>query len=299
MASSFVNEIEYAMYKLDEKMRIIQIDEQFSKMTGYTKEDIQEHEIFQADLIFEEDQEQYFSMVQNKLEKKGEAFMEHRIKCKNGDEKFVFCLGHFAVEKDGTPVSVIRCMDVTHLVFMRIQAEKIRKENDDELEEWMKIANTDELTGVLRRGGFLPTINELVQEGDDYALLIIDVDDFKNINDVCGHRVGDDVLRALAGVFKRVVRNRDLICRIGGDEFSVFLQKTGDVEIARTVADRIVSEVNKLQYITDGKVPIHVSIGGVVHNRDCRMDIKKMFVAADEALYMAKEQGKNQCVITS
>lgn len=297
MASSLINEIEYATYKLDARMRIIEIDEQFTKMTGYTQEDIQEHDIFQADLIFEEDQAQYFAMVRKKLEKTGEAFIEHRIKCKKGEEKFVFCLGHVAAEKDGTPVSIIRCMDVTHLVFMRIQAEKIRKENDDELEEWMKIANTDELTGVLRRGGFLPTINDLVQEGDNYALLIIDVDDFKNINDVCGHKVGDDVLKGLADVFKSVVRNRDLICRIGGDEFSVFLQKTGDVEIARTVAERIVSEVNKLQYITDGKVPVHVSIGGVVHNRDCQMDIKKMFVCADEALYIAKKQGKNQCVI--
>ena len=297
MALTVINEIEYTTYKLDDNMKIIDIDENFSKMTGYTLKDIKENDIYQADLIFEEDRERYFDMVQKNLAKSGEAFIEHRIKCKNGSEKFVFCLGHGFLDEDGNPISIIRSMDVTNLVSMRIQADRIRKENDDELEEWIKIANTDELTGVLRRGAFLPTINELVKEGIDYTLLMIDVDDFKNVNDICGHKVGDDVLRALADVFKRVVREKDLICRMGGDDFFIFLQNAGTLSIAENIAKRIISEVDKLQYITEEKAPVHVSIGGMIHNNSSGFDLKKMFIEADEALYSAKEQGKNRCVI--
>lgn len=294
MVSELVNEIEYATYKLDENMRIIQVDEHFTSMTGYTPEDIKEKEIYQADLIFEEDREKYFAMVQKNLAKSGEAYIEHRIKCKDGSARFVFCLGQMNPE---TGEAVIRSMDVTHLIYMRLQAEKIRKENDDEIEEWMQIANTDELTGVLRRGAFLPTINELVKEDSDYTLMIIDVDDFKDVNDVCGHRVGDNVLKALADVFKKAVRDKDLICRIGGDEFSIFLQGTGNKQAACEIAARIIREMDNLQYLTEEKVPVHVSVGGVVHNSSSKFDLRKMFVDADEALYEAKRNGKNQYVI--
>lgn len=297
MTSEFVNAIEYATYYLGTQMEILDGDELFTKLTGYTKEDIKKLSLAQADLIFEEDREAYFSLVLAGIEKNGEAYVEHRIRCKDGTAKFVFCLGHMITDEDGNQRSVVRVTDMTSMISMRLQAESIRKENENELEALMEVANIDDLTGALRRGAFRKKIKSL-DILTNCSLLMIDIDDFKKINDTCGHDIGDKVLKGLADVFRKVLREDDLICRLGGDEFAIFLNCVSAKEHVAVICQRIISETDKLTEITNGRVPVHISIGAKVVDLDSViLNYTDVYVAADEALYAAKDQGKNRYII--
>ncbi len=156
MGAEFVNEVKYATYHLDENLKITKCDAMFPVVTGYTWEEVKENNMYQKDLIFEEDQLAYFEMVGNNLRAVGEAYIEHRIRRKDGSARFVFCLGQTAFE-EGTkkPYYIIRVSDMTKMISMRLQAEEIRKENDEELNTLAEMASMDELTGVLRRGAFV------------------------------------------------------------------------------------------------------------------------------------------------
>lgn len=297
MNSEFVNIIEYATYYLGEEMEITSGDELFTKLTGYTIEDINRLSLKQEDLIFDEDKEAYFALVYSGLAKSGEAFIEHRIKCKDGSAKFVFCLGHVYPDESGKMKSVIRVTDMTSMISMRIQADAIRKENEEELEAWMEVANLDELTGTLRRAAFRRKIKS-IDNITNCAVLMIDIDDFKNINDTCGHDVGDKVLQGVAKVMSKVLRENDLVCRLGGDEFAIFLNGVSDRENAVEICQRIIAEVDKLDTITEGKAPVHISVGAkLVDMSSESLGYTEVYTAADEALYVAKREGKNRYII--
>jgi len=140
------------------------------------------------------------------------------------------------------------------------------------------------------------------------ALLLVDIDDFKAINDTCGHPVGDRVLREIA----RLVRDRlrplvDSVARMGGDEFAVLLPGMSDVDAARRVAERLLESVVGFDFTHLGRAmpdQVSLSIGGAVYNGGSssgarsRKDPRSQLIEnADQALYEAKEAGKNRVVV--
>ena len=148
-------------------------------------------------------------------------------------------------------------------------------------------ASHDELTGAYNRSGY----NLLLSSVDlnSTHMLLFDLDNFKSINDTYGHETGDRVLKKLVCCLKGNFRNDDYICRIGGDEFVVFMVHSTDVQ-----RDLIINKVNQintqLRDVSDGLPPISASVG-IVHGTDVA-DGSKLFEKADEAMYSAKQRGK-------
>jgi diguanylate cyclase (GGDEF)-like protein len=151
-------------------------------------------------------------------------------------------------------------------------------------------ACTDDLTQVLNRRGFFSTApRALAQAGAaPSALLLVDLDEFKSVNDGCGHDVGDDVLKHVARQLCSVVRSEDVVARLGGDEFAVLLPRTPP-EDARTVAARIYHALDQAPYIgPHGRLSIPASVGFAVAtvSEDTKLDA--LLVEADGQMYRAK-----------
>lgn len=159
------------------------------------------------------------------------------------------------------------------------------------------LAATDGLTNCLNRTAFTALVEArleaLVPQGDHVhgALLVIDADNFKQINDRFGHHNGDIALTLIARAIRSSVRAGDNVGRLGGEEFGVFLPVV-DRYGAETVAERLRRAVEKLAFVADGHHhQLTVSVGGVVFDR--RTGFEELFRLADERLYAAKNEGRN------
>lgn len=158
-------------------------------------------------------------------------------------------------------------------------------------------AATDWLTGLPTRRSFHARINRFLLENrpdETFALLLIDIDHFKHINDNYGHLFGDTVLVAVAGACKEAFRTQDISCRYGGEEILVVLPGAND-KIAITVAERIRDHIQHLHFDENPEVSVTVSIG--IHRTTFQTDIREAISCADEALYRAKESGRNRCIL--
>ena len=161
-------------------------------------------------------------------------------------------------------------------------------------------ANHDALTGLVNRRHFenkvIETLESVRMRREAHALLFMDLDSFKIVNDTCGHQAGDELLRQLARLLDSLVRKSDVLARLGGDEFGVFLYKC-DVAEALKLANQIRSEVESFQFLWEEKrFTIGVSIGLVIVD-DRWEDSDSLFSAADSACYIAKNEGRNRVVV--
>ncbi|MGF7008692.1 GGDEF domain-containing protein [Aminobacter sp. BE322] len=157
-------------------------------------------------------------------------------------------------------------------------------------------ASRDEMTGMLNRENFFAALDGSRRRSDRGALLIIDADHFKRINDNFGHLTGDQALLMIAGAIRGAVRSGDVLGRIGGEEFAAFLVGASQDE-ARLVAERVRSEVELLRFKPEeGRVvPLTVSIGGT----NCATDanVSELMRTADKWLYEAKNRGRNLALL--
>lgn len=169
------------------------------------------------------------------------------------------------------------------------------------LERAESLSILDGLTGVHNRRYFISNFNMLIEQCARYrhklALLMIDLDDFKQINDTFGHLEGDRILKAIANILKHCARGADIVARFGGEEFIVALQDT-ECEGAQQVAERIQEQIRLLSCGQDEqKRGITASIGLSCYTQSGDMPIKtpeRWIQEADEALYRAKRAGKNR-----
>lgn len=158
-------------------------------------------------------------------------------------------------------------------------------------EELERMVITDNLTKLHSRN-YLDERIQLSMNTDALgAFLLIDIDDFKSINDTFGHQVGDEVIIQVANIIRRSIREHDVGARWGGEELAVYLPKA-DLKTAVMVAERLVERVEKE---TDPQITI--SCGITVWHKENNDSVKKLFNRADEALYRAKETGKNRVII--
>ena len=149
-------------------------------------------------------------------------------------------------------------------------------------------ASHDELTGAYNRAGFDLLLSSLDQAST--YLLMLDVDNFKAINDTYGHETGDKVLKKLVQVLKKNFRSDDYICRLGGDEFVVFMVHSDETQ--RKLIKRKLEQIDQeLSYAEDGLPPVSVSVG-IVHGSQAN-DTAALLSKGDEAMYKSKKQGKH------
>ncbi len=164
-------------------------------------------------------------------------------------------------------------------------------------DELRRLATTDVLTGLANRRHFFERAGQELARvrryGGQVALLLLDADHFKRINDTWGHAAGDEVLRRLAGVLREVPRSTDLAGRLGGEEFGVLLPGT-DLDAARVLAERLRECIEAQMFQFDGEaVRVSASFGvTVLHPDDEAFD--SAMARADAALYAAKFAGRNR-----
>ncbi len=160
----------------------------------------------------------------------------------------------------------------------------------DSLEDLSYEVAHDELTGLYNRAGY-DALKKSATPADT-ALLVIDIDRFKSINDTYGHAIGDKALKRVAETLRDNFRAEDGICRIGGDEFAV-LMKTGGLNLEKTVRDKT-KRINEILHEPSGDIPpIALSVGAALGSGEIDMD--EMFRHADRVLYEIKANGGNTC----
>lgn len=157
------------------------------------------------------------------------------------------------------------------------------------------IANTDPLTGLYNRRTMTKHIMDFFSDykitKHPFSIILCDIDDFKVINDTYGHEGGDEVLRSLSRIFENLTRDKDFLCRWGGEEFLILLKNT-DLTLARTIADRIRVNVENSEIIyNDNTIKITITLGVASVTEEQDYDV--LFKLADERLYKGKNIGKN------
>lgn len=184
-------------------------------------------------------------------------------------------------------------------IFMaRIKAQVRNYILFQELEEshqnFEKLAITDGLTQLYNHKFIMERLENEIKRAyrykNDLSILLFDIDDFKKINDIYGHQVGDEVLKKLAYVIKNAVRQSDIVGRYGGEEFMVILPETNEIQ-GRVVAEKIRAKIESTKIID--QLNVTISGGGVEYHHNDHENIIKI---ADERLYKAKKTGKNKIV---
>lgn len=166
------------------------------------------------------------------------------------------------------------------------------------VEQLELLSLTDPMTGTLNRRAFsqrLDVQHRLAQQGMPYSLCVLDLDHFKRINDQLGHAAGDAALVHLVAVLRGGLREHDLLCRVGGEEFCILLPDTAEAG-ARRVADRLQQMLAETPLQWEGQAwPLTASFGVAtfVQGRD---NAESLLRRADSAVYQAKEAGRNQVV---
>ena len=178
--------------------------------------------------------------------------------------------------------------------------ERDIKKLQNDLEKLKIEKDIDFLTGVLNRRGYTSVIlkveNRYVTFNSNYAIIFIDIDDFKEINDTYGHDCGDVVLKTFTTILKKMMREEDIICRYGGEEFVTLINYTNENEVHNYI--KRVKEIidgHKFVYTKDIKIKVRFSAG--ISFRSNYNSYEDAIKYADILLYKAKHEGKNQIIL--
>jgi diguanylate cyclase (GGDEF)-like protein/PAS domain S-box-containing protein len=213
------------------------------------------------------------------------ARIEYRLKKRDGSIAWFIGEGRALRDNHGRLVAIEGL--ATDITEEKRAAEKIEA-----------LARTDTLTGLANRAAFLDRLNlEFARArrdgGSSFAVLYLDLDHFKDVNDTLGHPIGDELLQAVAERIKACVRETDMVARFGGDEFAVLQDNLIDLGNIEQLATKIGTALAKPFTIGGNHVHTTVSIG-IVPYRDDIDSTEAMMAKADLALYRAKDEGRNK-----
>ena len=257
-----------------------------TKLTGYEPDELVNNRVTSyAALVSDASNQQLFEQVRVALEKEESFSLEYEVTRKDGSRIWVWERGRGVQEDDGS----------LHLEGIILDISD-RKVLETELEQ---MATRDPLTGLLNRREMSRVLDEELQRARRYqrpmAVLWVDFDHFKDVNDTYGYAAGDSVLRAISRLLLGSVRSVDSIGRFGGEEFVIVLPEM-DLEEAQETAERLRRKVaEEPQPLGNGEaVPLTISVGVAVYP-DHGQTASTLCAAADKAMYLAKDRGRN-CV---
>jgi diguanylate cyclase (GGDEF)-like protein len=159
------------------------------------------------------------------------------------------------------------------------------------------LAHHDYLTGLVNRTLFQDRLAHMIirakRYGQRFALVFLDLDGLKNINDTLGHDVGDELLKMAAQRLRSCVRTSDTLARLGGDEFTALLENIGDDQVCADIAKNILTVTRQPYLLAEQEVEVTWSIGIAIYPQD-GSDTSTLLRNADQAMYRAKQQGRNR-----
>ena len=270
-----------AIFEWDRKTGIIYCSDTFEKKFGYTiNGKVFPQVILQNDYVHPLDLQEAEKFLDKEIVSQSLLKIEFRLKTAEG--KYIW------IRTTSTPISdehgeIIRLLGIIY----DINAEKTETLTAKEL------AMKDHLTGLLNRMATEQLVDSYIKNGGSRgAMFIIDIDDFKRINDTSGHRVGDVVLKKISSGIKSLFRANDIIGRLGGDEFVLFMTNIGEnyniKKRAKDVVKIMQSQVNTL----DTNLTVTGSVGISMFPKDGK-SFAELYEKADIALYRSKSYGKN------
>lgn len=179
-----------------------------------------------------------------------------------------------------------------------VELQKEIEEHKKAQLELEHLATHDQLTGLVNRRHFINLVTQAIEQAQRYkrpfSAMMVDIDNFKNINDTFGHSAGDLILVEIASRMRSVLRKADVIGRYGGDEFAIFLPETS-TEGARRLSERLRSAVADQAEMVEGvSLPVTVSIGVTSYLTNTDTNINLILQEADKALYISKYTGRNR-----
>ncbi|MCK5455436.1 MAG: diguanylate cyclase, partial [Calditrichia bacterium] len=206
----------------------------------------------------------------------------------------ILCLGPSVSRQDYQ-------LDILEILGILTNMLSVALHNSQSFEQIKALSYTDEMTGLHNYRFFIMRLKEEIarakRNDSPLALLILDVDFFKNYNDALGHPAGDEILRQLSDILKAIVRDNDIVARYGGEEFAMILPST-DKKGAGILANRLRKKIEKYKFPHQEIQPngtLTISIGIALYPENA-IDRDDVVVAADRALYYAKERGRNRVV---
>ncbi len=252
------------------------INDTMLRYLGYTYEELVEAtgEEMQK-IIAPEDWDRVEQTIYESIQQTGGYDVQYRVIRKDGTRLWVDDKGHEITTEDGRKAMISVMLDIND--SMR-QQERLKQE-----------VMEDALTGLLNRKGANLGLEKAMEKKEQGTLLMLDIDNFKQLNDTYGHPVGDQVLVLLGQIMRQYSREKDIVARIGGDEFILFLAGCTSEEVARKRAEQICSTFQKAGAQYD-QVALSVSIGIAFSGGDCSPE--HLIKIADDRLYAVKKSGK-------
>lgn len=209
---------------------------------------------------------------------------------KNGPPLFIGTLHDVSARKENELHLLQRQNDLEHRVKLR--TEELANANILLTQQ----ANFDALTGLANRYLFFDRLRQAIAQAKrrnySLAILFIDLDGFKNVNDSYGHDIGDEVLKKIAIRLEQHLRDEDTASRLGGDEFAVILNSVTDVKFINMVTEKIIHAINQPLNITENNIPLSASVG-ISFYPENNTDPDILLKQADIAMYKSKDKGKN------
>ncbi|PKL15921.1 MAG: hypothetical protein CVV49_18935, partial [Spirochaetae bacterium HGW-Spirochaetae-5] len=256
-------------------------------ITGYTPEEFKATPGLWIEMVFPEEREMIADRFSQILNGKNLPPVEHRINCKDGTIRWISNSAITKCDHEGMLTSyegVIK--DIT---------ERKNLENELRLQ-----AHTDPLTGISNRRHFNESVETELRRNLRYpgesVFLMLDIDHFKNINDTFGHAMGDVALKTMVKTCQEILRNTDIIGRVGGEEFAILLVRT-DFKEGLLIAERLRKGIEDIEIIAEPetRIPLTVSIG-VTRHRSVNETLPELMDRSDQALYQAKDSGRNRVI---
>ncbi len=289
--------LQYSRYLLDRSWRIVEVDDYFETLTGYSRKEAENGSLNQTDLIPEEDRLDYLGKISSALSQNMFVLDEHRLLRKDGTTIYVFCYGkeyHDTVHQADYFDMVIT--DVSRTYSLKMLSDAVKNQAEIRLHSWESTYRTDSLTGLFNHAAFKnDTEMKLLEGSSNVMMIMMDVDRFKQFNDTYGHQRGDEYLILIAQNLQSSLRGDDYACRMGGDEFAamLFFNKSVPEDVMKERARQIFDKVNLVVETTTGGTS--VSMGAVIAHSV--MAFNQLYNAADAALYKAKNRGRDRIVI--
>jgi diguanylate cyclase (GGDEF)-like protein/PAS domain S-box-containing protein len=280
MASAVFNAAPQPMVVTDAKRRVLAVNPAFEKLTGLAAVDV----IGQPVSLLKSDQQDtaFYATLAAALDSAGIWSGEVKNRRPDGSQYVVWLSITATRDEEG---SIAEYVGVLTDITWRKQRE----------EAALRLAMHDQLTGLANRRMFMERLNQVMAaaqiSAETVALLFIDLDGFKAVNDTHGHAAGDAVLREAAARLSTCARSADLVSRLAGDEFVILLREVASREAIETVAERCLESLSEPMTVGEAKVTVGASIGVAMSSHRVR-SADDLLHLADRTMYQVKRAGR-------
>ncbi|SHE68508.1 EAL domain-containing protein [Caloramator proteoclasticus] len=277
----------YGIFEWSTKDDILYLSEQFKILIGYDFEDIKVRDLIN-EIVLQEDRKILYSAYREHIEGRRTCIeCEIRVNTGYGVTRWMYIKGRVIKEKEGEKIISGAMMDITE-----------RKEYEEDIKY---LAFYDTLTDLPNRRYFIEELEKEIKDKDKnkkFAVLLLDLDNFKKVNDTLGHDKGDALLRKVASILKKYANDNVFVARFGGDEFLILLRQFSNLNEIKALAKNIIHDLKEGIDVIGKNIYTTTSIGIAIVPDDGD-NVNDIIKNADTAMYKAKSEGKNRYIFFS